>query len=151
MVNHCQTFLWRGEGLAENVDGDFLCECQLFWSSTNILGRPSCVPSKAHLIYGTVGLVSSTLGICHAAYQLKRQVSPKQRITQVTSGGRKGRVIAAANLRIHTLDGVSHDLNYAQGLPTHLCRGGYSHRVGVLLMLLVAVSSTPKFIKDSPL
>ena len=84
MVQHCQTFLWGGEGLA-NVDdegGDFTCECEdELWSDTNILGRPSCIPTKAHVIFGTVGLASSMVGICHAAYQLNRQVSHTKRPT----------------------------------------------------------------------
>ena len=84
MVQHCQTFLWGGEGLAnvDDVSGDFTCECEgELWSDTNILGRPSCIPTKAHVIFGTVGVASSIVGICHAAYQLNRQVSPTKRPT----------------------------------------------------------------------
>ena len=84
MAQYCQTFLWGGGGLAnvDGVSGDFTCECEdELWSDTNILGRPSCIPTKAHVIFGTVGIASSMVGICHAAYQLNRQVSPTKRPT----------------------------------------------------------------------
>eukprot|EP00752_Nemacystus_decipiens_P004321 g3946.t1 len=43
-------------------------------SDLNLLGRPSCVPVKAHMIYGWVGLVLSVAALCHATYQLHRQI-----------------------------------------------------------------------------
>lgn len=78
MVQHCQTFLWGGEGVANYDDvnsSDFTCDCEDgVWSDFNILGRPSCVPTKAHLVFGAIGLATSMAGMLHAAYQLNRQV-----------------------------------------------------------------------------
>lgn len=79
MVQHCQTFLWGNEGIAnvDDVSGDFTCDCgDEGWSDFNILGRPSCVPTKAHVIFGAVGLATSVAGMLHATHQLYRQVSP---------------------------------------------------------------------------
>ncbi|CAM9398021.1 unnamed protein product, partial [Pylaiella littoralis] len=44
------------------------------WSDLNILGRASCVPVQAHLVFGGAGLVFSVIGLCHAAYHFNRQV-----------------------------------------------------------------------------
>lgn len=44
------------------------------WSDLNILDSASCVPRKAHLVFGWVGLVLSTTCFCHAAYHRHRQV-----------------------------------------------------------------------------
>lgn len=44
------------------------------WSDLNLLALPSCVPVKAHMIFGWVGVALSVATLCHAAYQLNRQV-----------------------------------------------------------------------------
>lgn len=77
---HCRSFLWGGDGITNNADGESgaftSCVCEDDgWSDFNILGRPSCVPTKAHVIFGAVGVISSVAGICHTVYQLNRQVS----------------------------------------------------------------------------
>ncbi|CAM9537409.1 unnamed protein product, partial [Ectocarpus fasciculatus] len=38
-----------------------------------MLGRASCVPKKAHLVFGWVGLVVSVVVLCHAAHHIRRQ------------------------------------------------------------------------------
>lgn len=84
----CQTFIWGGEGTPTH-DEEVRCFCVCeddSWSDTNILGRASCVPALAHLIYGWVGLSLSTAALCHAAYQLDRQVSLTHREEPVLGG-----------------------------------------------------------------
>ena len=72
----CRTFLWGGRGSPRyDEEGRCFCVCEDDrWSDLNLLARPSCVPVKAHVIYGWVGLVLSVAALCHAAYQLHRQV-----------------------------------------------------------------------------
>lgn len=86
----CQTFMWGGKGSPIHDDeGECFCACgenNDSWSDKNILSRASCVPAKAHLLYGLVGLALSTAALCHAAYHLRRQVSPKPIPARETSG-----------------------------------------------------------------
>jgi len=78
-IQDCQTFLWGGNGLPSYDDrGSYLgcwCACEDdSWSDLNLLALPSCVPVKAHMIFGWVGVALSVTTLCHAAYQLNRQV-----------------------------------------------------------------------------
>jgi len=60
------------------VDDEGGCWCACGgdgWSDLNVLGRPSCVPGKAHLAFGCVGLILSASALSHAAYHFHRQVS----------------------------------------------------------------------------
>ena len=40
----------------------------------DILAGASCVPVKAHQIFGGIGMAVSVVALGHAAYQLRRQV-----------------------------------------------------------------------------
>jgi len=74
----CQTFVWGGTGVPMHDEGG-LCSCVCednSWSDHDILGSASCVPVKAHLLYGCVGLATSLTALCHAMYHLRRLVSP---------------------------------------------------------------------------
>lgn len=75
MCHHnCRTFLWGGAGVP--ADGGCFCVCDNEnWSGLNILGGASCVPVKAHRIFGWAGLAVSVISLGHAAYHLRRQVS----------------------------------------------------------------------------
>lgn len=75
-IQDCQTFLWGGAGIPTmDDDGDCFCVCEDDeWSAYNIIGAPSCVPSRAHLIFGVVGLLATIFTLCHSAHQLNRQV-----------------------------------------------------------------------------
>ncbi|CAM9445144.1 unnamed protein product [Pylaiella littoralis] len=78
MDEKCDTFLWGGGGVAnvDDVSGEFTCVCTgEGWTNCNILGQPSCVPTKAHVIFGALGVASSIVGICHAVHQLTRQIN----------------------------------------------------------------------------
>ncbi|CAB1113527.1 unnamed protein product [Ectocarpus sp. CCAP 1310/34] len=72
----CQTSLWGGTGISTvGADGGCRCACgDETWSEYNILGLPSCVPSKAHAVFGAVGVFVTMTSLGHAAYQLYRQV-----------------------------------------------------------------------------
>lgn len=72
----CQTFLWGGGGISTvGADGGCRCACgDETWSEYSILGLPSCVPSKAHVVFGAVGVLMATTTLGHSAYQLYRQV-----------------------------------------------------------------------------
>lgn len=68
-------------------EGRCFCVCEDdSWSDLNLLGRASCVPVKAHMIYGWVGLVLSVAALCHAAYQLHRQVTLCSGCAHLTTG-----------------------------------------------------------------
>lgn len=77
----CRTFLWGGSGVPDMDDeGGCWCDCEDdSWSDLNVLGRPSCVPVKAHLAFGCVGLMLSVAALYHAVYHLRRQVSAVHR------------------------------------------------------------------------
>lgn len=72
----CRTFAWGGMGVpTHDGDGGCFCACESdSWSNLNILGLPSCVPVKAHLLFGWFGLVISVVTLSHAAYHFRRQV-----------------------------------------------------------------------------
>lgn len=72
----CRTFLWGGTGVPSQDEEDTcFCVCaDDSWSDLNILGGASCVPVKAHHIFGSVGLAISVAALGHAAYHLHRQV-----------------------------------------------------------------------------
>ena len=75
-IQDCQAFLWGGIGVS-TIDecGDCLCICgDDGWSTFNIIGAPSCVPSRAHIIFGVVGLLTTIASLYHSAHQLNRQV-----------------------------------------------------------------------------
>lgn len=76
MCRDCQTFLWGGTGISL-VDADggctFVCEGE-GWLEYNILGVPSCVPSKAHELFGALGVIFAMASLCHSGYHLVRQV-----------------------------------------------------------------------------
>lgn len=78
-VQSCRTFLWGGTGYpVERFSPDATCSCTCdsdTWVDHNILGESSCVPTKAHVVFGWVGLTLAMLGLTHAIYQLQRQVS----------------------------------------------------------------------------
>ena len=60
----------------DNGGGQCYCVCNdERWYDHNLLGRASCVPVVAHAICGWVGLALSISALCHATYQLDRQVS----------------------------------------------------------------------------
>ncbi|CAN0450077.1 unnamed protein product [Ectocarpus sp. 12 AP-2014] len=44
------------------------------WADHNILGSDSCVPIKAHVIFGSVGIILSVAVLCQALYQLHLQL-----------------------------------------------------------------------------
>lgn len=72
----CRTWLWGGKG-DPTYDGEGQCACVCDderWSDHNLLGRASCVPVMAHVIFGWAGLALSLAGLCHASYHLNRQV-----------------------------------------------------------------------------
>ena len=74
-LGDCQTFLWGGEGVPTHNGGQCSCVCQnSSWSNLNLLGRPSCVPVKAHQIFGWAGLAASVVSLAHVIYHLRRQV-----------------------------------------------------------------------------
>ena len=76
-IQSCRTFLWGGEGYP-TYDGDGICSCVCKdddWSNLNIFGRASCVPRKAHDVFGWVGLAFSMAALCHVVYQLNQQVN----------------------------------------------------------------------------
>jgi len=76
-VRECQTFLWGGTGTAVSDEQGAGCSCiceDEGWSDRNILGIPSCVPSKAHLVFGVVGLLASMTSLLHTSHHLYRQV-----------------------------------------------------------------------------
>ncbi|CAM9670318.1 unnamed protein product [Ectocarpus fasciculatus] len=72
----CRTFLWGGTGTSTvGADGGCRCACgDETWSEHNMLGLPSCVPSKAHVVFGAVGVLMAMTSLCHSAYHLRRQV-----------------------------------------------------------------------------
>ncbi|CAM9175991.1 unnamed protein product, partial [Ectocarpus sp. 12 AP-2014] len=56
------------------------------WSNLNILGLASCIPVKAYVIFGWVGLAFSMAALSHAAYHFQRQLwFHAQHITASTS------------------------------------------------------------------
>lgn len=57
------------------VDEEGGCRCDNGFLDLNVLGCPSCVPVKAHLAFGCVGMVLSVAALGHATYHLDRQVS----------------------------------------------------------------------------
>lgn len=78
-IQGCQMFLSGGSGIpSTNERGECSCACgdEESWSEYNILGRASCVPKKAHLIYGALGLLATVASLCHAMHQFNRQVIP---------------------------------------------------------------------------
>ncbi len=86
----CQTFLWGGKGAPSYEDRACVCVCESdSWSDLNLLALPSCVPVKAHMTFGWVGVALSVATLCHAAYQLNRQVrgGPGVRISRADSSG----------------------------------------------------------------
>lgn len=77
-VQDCRTSLWGGTGIPDyNDNGDCRCGCEVEWSTYNILGVPSCVPSKAHAVFGAVGLLIAMVILFQSAHQLNRQVRKK--------------------------------------------------------------------------
>lgn len=76
-VRGCKRFFVGGSGFPSTNDcGECSCDCgdEEGWAEYNILGRPSCVPTTAHLTFGAVGLLVSVVSLCHAVHQLNRQV-----------------------------------------------------------------------------
>lgn len=75
----CRTFIWGGMGVpTHDGDGGCICACENdSWSNRNVLGLASCVPVKAHLLFGWFGLVISVATLSHAAYHFRRQVCSK--------------------------------------------------------------------------
>ena len=78
----CRTLLWEGTGMPEyDSDGSCSCDCDDDrWSDHNALGHPSCVPVKAHLVFGWIGLVLSVAALFHAVYHLRRQVNVEEMV-----------------------------------------------------------------------
>ena len=89
----CRTFIWGGTGVQELSDEHCSsCVCDDgSWSDINILGNASCVPRKAHLAFGWIGLALSTTCFCHAAYHRHRQVLLVVNILRVNWPGEHSR------------------------------------------------------------
>lgn len=80
----CRAFIWGGTGVQELSHEHCSCVCDDgSWSDLNILDSASCVPRKAHLVFGWFGLVLSTTCFCHAAYHRHRQVCTAVKIQRV--------------------------------------------------------------------
>ncbi|CAN0293311.1 unnamed protein product [Ectocarpus sp. 6 AP-2014] len=105
----CQTFLWGGTGISTvGADGACRCACEdETWSEYNILGLPSCVPSKAHVVFVAVGVLMMMTSLGHAAYQLYRQVKHhRQVIAASTSSVEKCRRWLHIVVIIHAVIGL---------------------------------------------
>ncbi|CAM9676003.1 unnamed protein product [Ectocarpus sp. 4 AP-2014] len=105
----CQTFLWGGTGISTvGADGGCRCACGgETWTEYSILGLPSCVPSKAHVVFGAVGVLMTMTSLGHAAYQLYRQVKyHRQLIAASTSSVEKCRRWLHIVVIIHAVAGL---------------------------------------------
>lgn len=87
MCDQSCSFLWGGTGVAtHDDDGGCFCVCgNDSWSSLNILGGASCVPVKAHRIFGWVGVAVSVAALGHAAYHLREQLEFHRQTTSASN------------------------------------------------------------------